>query len=175
LPFSRRSLILRRDPHTEGTTDMMRLALLLISLVAFAACTPAPGTERISAGESVNIASAGTQLSVQRAQNGIVRPLGYSPALQAAAEAHAQYLSRTGTFSHTGPGGSTPRNRVERAGYRSCLTAENIARGQPDARSVIANWMASPGHRENILNAQLTQYGFARAGSVWVLVLGRPC
>ncbi|MCU4652605.1 CAP domain-containing protein [Roseibacterium sp. SDUM158016] len=154
---------------------MRRFTLPFLFAAALAACTPAPGTERVSAGETVDIASAGTQLSLQRAQNGIVRPLGYSPALQAAAETHAEYLSRTGNFSHAGPGGSTPRSRAARAGYRSCLTAENIARGQPDIRSVVAEWMNSPGHRANILNAQVTQYGFARAGSVWVLVLARPC
>jgi uncharacterized protein YkwD len=136
---------------------------------------PAPGTERVSAGETVDIASAGAQLSFQRAQNGIIRPLVYSPALQAAAESHAEYLSRTGNFSHDGAGGSSVADRVRRAGLRSCLTAENIARGQPDVRSVIASWMSSPGHRANILNAQVTQYGMAQAGSVWVLVLARPC
>jgi uncharacterized protein YkwD len=67
-------------------------------LAVLAACTPTPGTERVTAGESVDIASAGAQISVQRAQNGLVRPLAYSPALQAAAESHAQYLSRTGQF-----------------------------------------------------------------------------
>jgi uncharacterized protein YkwD len=75
----------------------------------------------------------------------------------------------------TGAGGTRRAIPRRRAGYRSCLTAENIARGQPDIRSVVADWMNSPGHRSNILNAQLTQYGFAQAGSVWVLVLARPC
>jgi uncharacterized protein YkwD len=91
---------------------MRYFPLFAVLAVLAAACTPTPGTERVTAGESVDIASAGAQLSVQRAQNGIVRPLGYSPALQAAAESHAQYLSRTGNFSHDGAGGTTPRNRV---------------------------------------------------------------
>jgi uncharacterized protein YkwD len=159
----------------KGDVTMRQFLLFALLAGLAAACTPTPGTERVTAGETVDIASAGTQLSVQRAQNGIVRPLGYSPALQAAAESHAQYLSRTGNFSHDGAGGTSAGDRVRRAGYQSCLTAENIARGQPDIRSVVANWMGSPGHRSNILNAQLTQYGFAQAGSVWVLVLARPC
>jgi uncharacterized protein YkwD len=158
--------------HPRKEHRMHRLLLLIAVAVALAACTPAPGTERVTAGESVDIASVGAQLSLQRAQNGLVRPLGYSPALQAAAEAKAEQLSRTGTFSHNA---AELGQRVRRAGYQSCLTAENIARGQPDIRSVVAEWMNSPGHRANILNAQVTQYGFARAGSVWVLVLARPC
>lgn len=154
---------------------MVRALFLVISLIVLAACAPTAGTQRVSAGETVDIASAGAQLSFQRAQSGIVRPLGYSPALQAAAETQAQFLSRTGNFSHRGPGGSTVLRRVQRAGYDACLAAENIARGQPDIRTVVSTWMESPGHRANILNAQVSQYGFARAGSVWVLVLGRPC
>jgi hypothetical protein len=47
--------------------------------------------------------------------------------------------------------------------------------GSPISGGVVADWMTSPGHRANILNPQVTQYGFAGAGSVWVLVLARPC
>lgn len=154
---------------------MPRFSVILAIAIAVAACTPTPGTERVSAGESVDIASAGAQLAFQRAQNGITRPVGYSPALQAAAESHARFLSQTGNFSHRGQGGSTVRTRVRSAGYQACLVAENIARGQSDIRSVMADWMTSQGHRANILNPQVTQYGFAQAGSVWVLVLARPC
>jgi uncharacterized protein YkwD len=76
---------------------------------------------------------------------------------------------------------ATRRGRHTRAvpraasGYQACVVAENIARGQGDIRSVMADWMTSPGHRANILNPQVTQYGFAGAGSVWVLVVARPC
>lgn len=155
---------------------MLRSTLSLVfAAVLLAACTQSPGASRLSAPESLGIASAGTQLSVQRAQSGIVRPLAHSAALQAAAASHAEYLSRTGGFSHDGPGGSTPQARVTRAGYSACLTAENIARGQPDMRSVLRDWMASSGHRANILNPRVTDYGIARAGSVWVLVLAQPC
>lgn len=154
---------------------ILRPLLLILTLAALAACAPSGGMQRLSAGETVDIAFAGTQLSVQRATNGIVRPLLHSPQLQAAAAAQAEYMLRTGNFGHTGPAGSTPRQRAERAGYRACLTAENVARGQPDVSSVIAAWMNSSGHRANILNPQVTQFGFARAGEYWVLVLARPC
>ncbi len=154
---------------------MLRHIATALLAASVASCMPAPGTERVSAGESVDIASAGAQLSFQRAQNGIVRYLVYSPALQAAAEDHAEYLSRTGNLGHDGAGGSTVSDRVRRAGFRSCLTAENVARGQPDVRSVVAAWMDSPRHRANIVNPQMTHYGMAQAGSAWVLVLARPC
>lgn len=164
---------------------MLRPLATALLAASVASCMPAPGTERVSAGESVDIASAGAQLSFQRAQNGVVRYLVYSRELQAAAEDHAEYLSASedhagslsgaGNLGHNGAGGSTVSDRVRRAGFRSCLTAENVARGLPDVRSVVAAWMDSPRHRANILNPQATHYGMAQAGSVWVLVLARPC
>ncbi|WP_198020744.1 CAP domain-containing protein [Roseicyclus elongatus] len=144
-------------------------------MTGLSACANAPGTTRLSAEQSLNIASAGTQISLQRAQAGIVRPLAHSSALQAAAAQHAEYLSRTGGLSHDGQGGSTAHTRVTRTGYDSCRTAENIARGQSDLRTVLSDWTASAEHRRNMLDPRVTDYGIARAGSVWVLVLARPC
>lgn len=154
---------------------MLRKALLASLAVALAACTPQTGEQRMSVAETAGVANIGAQLSMMRAQNGIVRPLGYNPALQAAAQAQADHLSRTGAAGHRGPGGSTARQRAGQAGYNACLIAENTARGQADVATVLADWMASPAHRSNILNAQVTHYGFARSGSVSVLKLARPC
>lgn len=148
-------------------------ALFLMSLLA--ACAPAPGTERLSAGSTVDIASAGTQLSFQRAGGGIIRPLVHSPALQAAAQAQADDLRDADRLGHIGADGSTLAERLRRSGYVACASAENAANGTPDIRSTIARWMDSPDHRANILDPQMTQFGFAGSGETWVLVLARPC
>lgn len=153
-----------------------RISLLSLAFAAsLAACAPQSGTERLSAGATVDIASAGTQLSFQRAGGGIIRPLTHSPALQAAAEAHAQELNTSGRLGHLGADGSSLSDRLRRAGYTACASAENVANGTPDIRGTIALWMDSPDHRANILNPQVTQFGFAGAGDTWVLVLARPC
>ena len=148
---------------------------MLVVIAALAACAPQSGTQRLSAGATVDIASAGTQLSFQRAGGGIIRPLTHSPALQAAAEAQAQDLNTSGRLGHLGADGSTLSDRLRRAGYTACASAENVANGTPDIRSTIARWMDSPEHRANILNPQVTQFGFAGTGNTWVLVLARPC
>ena len=157
---------------------MRGIILSTLLAITLAACTPTatsvPEVQRTSAGEAIDIASAGAQLSLLRAQNGIVRPLGYSPALQAAAESHAQYMNRTGNFSHRGAGGSRLQNRLRQAGYQFCRASENIAAGQTNLGRVLNDWMASRGHRANILDARVTQYGLARSGAYWVVVFGRP-
>ncbi|MBT8412023.1 MAG: CAP domain-containing protein [Octadecabacter sp.] len=147
---------------------------VLFILALLTACAP-PGTQRLSLGQSVDIGSAGMQLSFIRSQNGLLRPLGHNPQLQAAAQAHADDLLQSGQFSHTGSDGSSAADRVGATSYTACVSAENIAQGPTDVRGAIAQWMESPAHRDNILNAQVTQFGFGQASDIWVLVLARPC
>ena len=153
------------------TPRLLALALAL----GVSACATAPGTERLSAGATVDIASAGTQLSARRAGQGIVRPLIHAPALQAAAQAQADDLAAAERLGHLGAEGSDLSQRLDRAGYDACVSAENVARGTPDIRRTVARWMDSPGHRANILDPSVTQFGFAGTGRTWVLVLARPC
>lgn len=104
--------------------------------------------------------------------------LSFDPLLYTAAEAHARDMSRNHFLSHSGSDGSQLVDRVDRAGYCWWTLAENLAwkiRGEAD---VVMRWMDSPGHRRNILNPQVRDFGVARAGDTyWVLVLGhkRSC
>ncbi|MEU7019766.1 CAP domain-containing protein [Streptomyces sp. NPDC046203] len=78
-------------------------------------------------------------------------------------------------FDHTDPDGATPWARAAKAGVTG-LGAENIARGQVDAAAVMASWMASDGHRANILNCMYTSLGvgvhFGSAGPWWTQDFG---
>ncbi|PWK61168.1 CAP domain-containing protein [Roseicyclus mahoneyensis] len=149
------------------------LALVLMSILA--ACAPRAGTERISAGGTVDLASAGTQLSFQRAGGGIIRPLLHSPELQAAAEVQAADLGDANRRGQIGASGTALADRLQRAGYSACASVENVANGTSDIRSTIGQWMTNPQQRANILNPEVTQFGFAGSGETWVLVLARPC
>lgn len=68
---------------------------------------------------------------------------------------YAQFLARPGMpLSHPGDG-TTPSQRASAQGYQAgafyAASAENIASGYPTAAQCFAGWMASPGHRDNIL------------------------
>jgi uncharacterized protein YkwD len=81
--------------------------------------------------------------------------------LEQAAQSHTESMALGEYFEHVGPGGDTPGNRMRASGYIYSSQvgyeiAENIAwgtlsRGTPQA--IVAAWMGSTGHRENILNA----------------------
>lgn len=90
-------------------------------------------------------------------------PLTGSPALGRAARAHAQDMAAHGFFGHGGSDGSSPGQRVTRAGYRWSLVGENIASGIGTARQVVAGWLSSPHHCANIMTAGFRQMGVAFA------------
>ena len=90
-------------------------------------------------------------------------PLSLAPALARAARAHSRDMVAHDFFSHTGSDGSTPGERVTRAGYRWSMVGENIASGSRTPQEVVAGWLASPHHCANIMTAGFRQMGVAFA------------
>lgn len=93
----------------------------------------------------------------QRAKNGL-SPYVWDDAIAAVARAHSKDMSARNFFSHVNPDGIDPFQRMRVGGISFSYAGENIA-GGPSADMMMTNWMNSPGHRANILNA-----GFHRIG-----------
>lgn len=96
-------------------------------------------------------------------QNKGCDPLTLQPQLQAAAELHASNMAEQDFFSHTGKDGSRFNRRIRAQGYGGSTIAENIAAGQSNGEEVVAAWMASAGHKHNILDCRFSQTGLALA------------
>lgn len=108
-----------------------------------------------------------------RARLGLPR-LSRSGRLDAAAAAHARDVARMGEVTHAGSNGSTIGQRVRAQGYDYGRVAENVAwtaRGFPTVMKV---WNDSPGHRANLRLRDVTEFGLARSGDYWVLLVARP-
>lgn len=107
-------------------------------------------------------------------------PLGVSRQLNEAAADHARDMARRNFFDHRGNDGSQPKDRVLRAGYQPRLTGENIAFGPQSAEEVVAGWLASPGHCENIMDSRFQHIGVGlatgrkRGRIYWVQTFGAP-
>ncbi|MHC3453800.1 sigma-70 family RNA polymerase sigma factor [Streptomyces prasinus] len=101
-------------------------------------------------------------------------PVTLDNRLNKAAQLHSEDMSANDYFSHTGQNGSSFVDRVTAQGYPS-PGAENIARGQSSAASVMEAWMNSEGHRANILNCSLKTMGVGVVTSdwTWTQVFGR--
>jgi uncharacterized protein YkwD len=89
-----------------------------------------------------------------------VPSLHWDDSLASAAQAHAALMAKQSGISHQFPGEPSLRERTSRAGARFSVVAENVALG-PDTDTIHFDWMHSPGHRANILDAQLTAIGIA--------------
>ncbi|PCG86113.1 SCP-like extracellular [Streptomyces sp. WZ.A104] len=85
-------------------------------------------------------------------------PLATSAPLTSLAQNFSEDMAARGFFDHTDPDGDTPWDRAAQAGVQG-LAAENIARGQTDAKAVMDAWMNSDGHRANILNCDYKTIG----------------
>ena len=98
-------------------------------------------------------------------------PLVASTAVARVAHLYACEIAARGEISHTGSDGSTLTERLARGGISADFAAENTASGQKNPAELVAAWMASPGHRANILRPAARALGLGLADSArtyWV-------
>ncbi|MBF0267751.1 MAG: CAP domain-containing protein [Alphaproteobacteria bacterium] len=105
-------------------------------------------------------------------------PVRLDSQLGLAAQNFARELADWGRLSHRGPDGSNLDQRLVRQGYAYRLAAENLASGLIGPRQTVDLWLASPGHRDNMLRPELREAGIgisqaADGQAYWTLVLGR--
>jgi uncharacterized protein YkwD len=161
-------------PLPQSSPRRLRLLLSTI-VVALTATLAAPalasactGADETPSARTIGKARTATLclLNQQRAAHGLGR-LRAHRSLQGVAQRYAGAMVRGGFFSHVSPTGSTLEQRI-RQGTRYLARAlryeigENIAWGQgalSKPRAIVAAWMASPGHRANILRPTFREIG----------------
>ena len=114
-------------------------------------------------------ALAGPTLCLLNTQRAAVRlePVSVRPVLTGAAVAFSAQMVGRSFFAHRAPGGPDLEARLRRAGYLGPRTpvwvvGENLAWARGTAatpRGIVAAWMASPGHRKNILEPDFRDVG----------------
>lgn len=84
--------------------------------------------------------------------------LRWNNALAMAAARHAQRMAASGSISHQYAGEPDLPERFSAEGARFSAVAENVA-VSGSAADIHREWMHSPGHRANILDANMTELG----------------
>ena len=167
---------------------LMLGVLLVPAAHASAACPSGGAAPNGGYKNTVKLRSAVLCLvNAQRTQRGLP-PRRVSPRLRNAANRHSRDMVAQRFFDHRSPAGHDVIDRARDAGYvkprRTWSVAENLAWGTgtfATPRSVVRQWMESPGHRANILNGSLRDAGVGIAastpegglGGTYTLVLGR--
>jgi uncharacterized protein YkwD len=134
--------------------------------------------DRDYSGAALNPDAALAAVNEYRAEKGL-GALKLDARLTAAAKAHSRDLANGDRISHYGSDGSSPWDRVARAGYQASLTAENVGTGQATLAEVIKGWKGSPAHDKNLLLADAHDMGIALVQNpksefktFWTMVVG---
>lgn len=126
--------------------------ILYLTAGVLAVCLPAMA-QNVS--EQYLLAAA----NQDRAAHGL-RPIRMDESLARAAKLHAFAMEQHGTISHQFAGEPELAARVRDAGARFSLVTENVAEGQNSAQ-LHDMWMASAGHRANLLDPNVDSVGIA--------------
>ena len=115
------------------------------------------------------------ETNLQRQQNGNLPALKENTKLYEAALGKANDMFLNQYFEHVSLLGVDPGKLVQNYGYDYIVAGENLILGNfSTEKEVIDNWMASPGHRANILNNRYTEIGVAiikgtyKGENVWI-------
>ncbi|HZR82747.1 MAG TPA: CAP domain-containing protein [Candidatus Binatia bacterium] len=89
----------------------------------------------------------------------VVPPLIWNDALAAAARAHSDDMATNGCFQHNSCGGGSWFTRVGSYYPNWDYLAENIGSGLLDPVTMHRGWMSSSGHRANLLDGSINEFG----------------
>lgn len=89
-------------------------------------------------------------INTARAGAGLA-PVAWHDQVAAATMAHSIDQAVMNRMTHTGSDGSDAGDRLTRAGFVWRAWGENVAAGFTTVQSVFDGWMASPGHKAQIL------------------------
>ncbi len=99
----------------------------------------------------------------ERVNTGL-KPLAKNVLLDKVAELRLKDLFSKQYFAHESPTGETAAEVTKQIGYEYKIIGENLALGTFDGdKGIVKAWMASPGHRANIINSQYLELGVAQA------------
>lgn len=103
-----------------------------------------------------------------RSENGQLLPLLENNKLNLSAQRKLQDMFNSQYFEHISPSNVSVGDLGDQVGYEYILIGENLALGNfENDLALVDAWMASPGHRANILNSHYTEIGVAVGKGVY--------
>ena len=87
--------------------------------------------------------------------------LKYNEKLADAARRKAANMFSENYWAHVSPSGKSPWTWFKDAGYNYVFAGENLAKDFGSTDRLMVAWMASPTHRDNVINSKYTEIGVA--------------
>src|SRR4051812_15213814 len=153
--------------HRRAVTLVATVAALALAAPAGAQAADCPGADAVP--DAANLAQVGQAtlclLNNERAAQGL-HPVTEAPGLTQPSRAYSARMVTENFFAHESPDGRTLVDRLTAVHYiapdRDWTVRENLAWGQgtpATPRSIMAAWMARPGHRKNIIAGEFPEIG----------------
>lgn len=159
---------------TKRESNMKRVFLLMAAAVLSlaAACTPATDSGsgyRIRNADKVQIRMLDSVNALRQAAGAPTVQLNAE--LTAAAATHSRDMSVQNRPWHFGSDGSSPLDRIARAGYTGKLLGENISETYENEQQTLSAWLEQPATRAVILDPKAVNMGFSwfqePSGKIW--------
>lgn len=139
------------------------LLIISVSLVFRLLPTYLPGilgyASNISSGELLS------QTNKKRAEAGL-STLNTNDRLAQAAQKKGQHMFKKGYWAHIAPDGTEPWDFILGEGYDYVYAGENLAKNFSNSKDVVHAWMNSPSHKQNLMNKNYTEVGYAVVNGV---------
>lgn len=107
--------------------------------------------------------------------------VGTNPLLDQTALGHSTDMALRNYYSHTSPEGVDFSKRIQDAGYFYARAGEVLFKGPQTPEEAVNGWMGSQGHRDILMNCDLTEIGMGLWSDpasdnalYWTGVVGRP-
>lgn len=107
---------------------------------------------------AIGVSSVIQKTNELRVQKGLL-PLEKNAKLAKAAEAKAEDMYEKQYFAHQSPTGATPWDWMDQNHYNFAYAGENLAINFQDTQKLIDAWLASPAHKDNLLNSRFREIG----------------
>lgn len=153
---------------TKITAPVKPSGALAVPATKTATAVVAPGPLRVPQASTVSSPQILTKEGVYvytnnaRAQNGGLPALLYNTTLEQSAQLKLADMFAKQYFEHVSPSGVGPSDLAKTVGYEYVVVGENLALGNFENNAKLVDaWMASPGHRANILNVHYQEIGIA--------------
>lgn len=130
----------------------------VILLVQFFSFSSISSANVLGYGTDINRATIISLTNQERTSRGL-QPLQENSLLNTSAANKANHMITHDYWAHFAPDGTSPWYFYNQVGYKYAWAGENLARDFSTSAGVIAGWMASTGHRDNMLNPNFSDIG----------------
>jgi hypothetical protein len=131
---------------------------LIILLVQFFSFAGVASSQVLGYATNITRSAIINLTNQERSERGIAA-VKESALLNQSSTLKADHMFEHDYWAHYAPDGTSPWDFFEQVGYKYSWAGENLARGFSTSEGVVAGWMGSPSHRENMLNPNFTEIG----------------